>query len=101
MGAAQQLPFGLAGRQPAAHEPAAALDRLDLAEDWFDGPAALGVAGLPWVLSSLARIAVRRLSLLDSVGLPSLRGLPWRPWRAGGISSSGASGIVDTLAIDQ
>ena len=77
------------------------LHGLDLAEDWFDGAAALGVAGLAFGAVQPARIAARRLSLLDSEGLPSLRGLPWRPWRAGGINNSGASGIADTLAIDQ
>jgi hypothetical protein len=99
--AAQQLPFGRTGQQPAAHEPAAALDGLDLTEDRFDGPATLDVADLALSLPSLASMAARRLSLVDTEGLPSLRGLPWRPWRAGGISNSGASGIADTLAIDQ
>lgn len=33
--------------------------------------------------------------------MPSLRGLPWRACLAGGISSSGASGIVVRLSIDQ
>ena len=101
MSGAQQLPLGRTGPQAAAHEAPAALHGLELPEDWFDGPAALGVAGLPSSLVSLASMAARRLSLLDSDGLPSLRGLPWRPWRAGGINNSGASGIADTLAIDQ
>jgi hypothetical protein len=50
---------------------------------------------------SLAVIAARSSSLLDADGLPSLRGLPWRPCLGGGISSSGALGIWVRLAIDQ
>src|SRR5829696_8630361 len=46
VGAAQQLPLGLTRLQAAAHEPPAALDGLDLAEDRLDGPAALGIASL-------------------------------------------------------
>jgi hypothetical protein len=56
---------------------------------------------LPSSLASVAVMAARSPSLLDAVGLPSLRGLPWRPCLAGGISSSGASGIVLRLAIVQ
>jgi hypothetical protein len=56
---------------------------------------------LPSSLASFAVIAARSPSLRDADGLPSLRGLPWRPCLAGGISSSGAPGIAVRLAIDQ
>ena len=59
---------------------------------------------LPGWLSSVARMAARSPSLLDADGLPSLRGLPWRPARDGGISSCGQPGIWGLcvrLAIDQ
>jgi hypothetical protein len=101
VGAAQQLPLRLAGTQPAALESSDAADVFDLAEDRLDGLLPLGVAGLPSSLASLAVIAARSPSLLDSDGLPSLRGLPWRPCRAGGISSSGASESSVGLAIVQ
>jgi hypothetical protein len=101
VGAAQRLPLGLAGSQAPPHEPPAALDGLDLAEDRLDGAAAQAVAGLALGAVQPGTIAARRPSLLDSDGLPSLRGLPWRPWRAGGIRNSGAPGIAERLAIDQ
>jgi hypothetical protein len=76
VGATQQLPLGVAGSQAAAGEPAGALLLLELPEDRLHGLLALGVAGLALALPSLAAIAARRPSLLDSDGWPSLRGLP-------------------------
>src|SRR6266487_5442697 len=101
VGAAQQLPLRLAGGQSPPQEPPGALLLLDLAEHRLDGLLALGVARLPSSLCSLAVIAARSPSLLDPDGLPSLRGLPWRPCLGGGISSLGASGIWVRLAIGQ
>jgi hypothetical protein len=72
-----------------------------LAEHRLDGLLALGVARLAVLACSLAVIAARSPSLLDAEGLPSLRGLPWRPCLGGGISSCGAFEISVRLAIDQ
>jgi hypothetical protein len=46
VGAAQQLPLGVAGTQATAGEPASALLLLELAEDRLDGLLPLGVADL-------------------------------------------------------
>ena len=86
----------------AAQEPPRAADVLNLAEDRLDGLLPQGVAGLARLAGRLGlHGAARRPSLLDAEGLPSLRGLPWRPCLAGGISSSGALGMVVRLSIDQ
>jgi hypothetical protein len=85
MGAAQQLPLCHADPHAVAQEPAGALLFFDLPEDRLGGLPAFGVAGLPSSLLSLAVIAARSPSLLDSEGLPSLRGLPCRACLAGGM----------------
>src|SRR5215207_3279792 len=82
VGAAQQLPLGLAGPQPPAHEPPAALHRLDLPEDRLDGPAALGVAGLALLTSEpgehrgaqAVALGRRRLAVLAGLAVPTMAG---------------------------
>ena len=101
VGAAQQLPLRLAGGQATAAEPAGALLFLELAEDRLDGLLPFRVAGLARLTSELGEHRRAQPSLLDAEGWPSFRGLPVRPALVGQTSSSGASGMVVRLAIDQ
>jgi hypothetical protein len=101
VGAAQQLPLGLAGGQPAAQEPSRPTDVLNLPKTGSIVCRRSAYRALPSALASLAVIAARSPSLRDADGLPSLRGLPWRPCLAGGINNCGASRVSVRLAIDQ
>src|SRR6266545_3427322 len=75
VGAAQQLPLGLAGAYPAAHEAAGALLLLDLAEHRLDGLAALGVAGLAVLALELGGHGGAEAVALGCRGLAVLAGL--------------------------
>ena len=101
MGAAQQLPLGVAGSQAAAGEPAGALLLLELPEDRLHGLLPLGVAGLALLAAELGghggaqtiALGLRRLAVLAGLALAGVVG----QW----ISSSGAPSISVRLAIDQ
>jgi hypothetical protein len=75
VGAAQQLPLGLTGPQPAAHEPPATLDGLDLTEDGFDGLATLDVAGLALLASQPCEHRGAQAVAVGCRGLAVLAGL--------------------------
>jgi transposase len=85
VGAAQQLPLRVAGAPAAAQEPPGTLVFLDLAEHRLHGLPAFGVAGLAVLAGELGFYRRAEPVAADADGLPSLRGLPWRPCLAGGI----------------
>jgi hypothetical protein len=68
-------PFGRTGPLAPAHEPPTALDGLDLPQDWFDGPADLGIAGLAQVTFQLGPHRGPQAVALGRRGLAVLAGL--------------------------
>jgi hypothetical protein len=101
VGATQQLPFGVAGSQAAAGEPAGVLLLFELPEDRLHGLFALGVAHLAPVACQLGghggtqavALGLRRLAVLAGLALAAVLGR--RDQQFGGV------GDGRELAIDQ